>query len=220
MAPRIEGAEAELLQLDPDASKPEAIGDGCVDLDRFARDAAPLDERQRIEGAHVVQPVRELDEHDPQIAGHRHQHLAEVLGLRLGPALEREMGELADPVDEVGDRVAEPGRDMGLGGRGVLDDVMEQGGDDGLVIEAHLGEDPCDLDGMVYVGLAGGPALLAVGVGPEQEGTMDLLDLRRLQVGAGKAAEIADTRHLRPFNTQAPASPAGRGAGQARRGVW
>ena len=51
--------------------------------------------------------------------GHRHQHLAEVLGLRLGPAPEWEMGELAYSVDEFCDRLTEFGRDLRLGGRGV-----------------------------------------------------------------------------------------------------
>ena len=74
VAPRVEGAESEILELDPDASKSETIGDGSVDLERLPGDAPALVERQRIEGAHVVQPVRELDEHDSQIAGHRHQH--------------------------------------------------------------------------------------------------------------------------------------------------
>ena len=154
VAPGVECAEAEILELDADAAKPEPIGDGSVDLDRLARDAALLADLERIQGAHVVEPVRELDEHHPDIAGHRHQHLAEVLGLDLGQTLEREVRELADSVHELGYGVAETGRDLGLRGRGILDDVVEKRGDDRLVVEAHLREDLCDLQRVVDVGLA------------------------------------------------------------------
>jgi hypothetical protein len=37
--------------------------------------------RHVADGAHVVQPVGELHEDHPQILGHRHEQLAEVLGL-------------------------------------------------------------------------------------------------------------------------------------------
>ena len=163
-----------------------------------------------------MQPVRELDEHDPDVTGHRHQHLAEVLGLRLGPAPEREVGELAYPVDELGDRLAELGRDLRLGGRGVLDDVVEQRGDDGFVIEAHLREDLRDLHGMLDVGFARRPVLAVVGVGAEQEGAMDRFDLCRIEVCAGKAAEVADAEHARAFSRPASAPPAMRDASVLR----
>ena len=206
VAPRVEGSKSEIFELDADAPQPEAVCDGGVDVDGLARDAASLVERQRLEGAHVVHPVGELDEHDPQIAGHRHQHLAKVLGLRLGEALEPEMGQLADSVHELGDRVAEPGRDMRLGDRRVLHDVMEEGGDDRLVIEAHLREHLRHLHGMVDVGLARCAALSLVGVGAEQEGPVDPVDLRRLEVATGEAFEIADAEHVRDFSPCAPVS--------------
>ena len=47
----VERAEAEVLELDPDASQPEAVRDRGVDLDRLPRDAALLVERQGVEGA-------------------------------------------------------------------------------------------------------------------------------------------------------------------------
>ena len=66
---------------------------------------------------------------------------------------------------------------------------MEERSDDRLVIEAHLGEDLGDLYGMVDVGFARCTALFAVGVGAEHEGAMDGVDLGRVEVGTGKAAE-------------------------------
>ena len=216
VAPWIECLESEVLQLDSDASKPEPIGDGRVDFDRLARDAAALVQRKRIEGAHVVKAVGELDQHHPYVAGHRHQHLAEVLRLRLGPALEGEVGELAHSVDELGHGFAELGRDLRLGGRGVLDDVVEERGDDRLVIEAHVREDLRNVQGVVDVGLARSTALLAVRVCTEQEGAMDLLDLRRLEVGTGKASQIVEAEHVRLVRTPATASPAALGVDSVR----
>ena len=58
----------------------------------------------RIERAHVVQPVGELDQHDAHVARHRQQHLAEVLGLRLLGRRKLQAVELRYAVDELRDR--------------------------------------------------------------------------------------------------------------------
>jgi urocanate hydratase len=59
-----------------DAYIPVAVG-------RDSRDAAPVRRRHRVQRAHVVQPVGELDEDDADVLRHREQHLAETLGLRV-----------------------------------------------------------------------------------------------------------------------------------------
>ena len=61
----------------------------------------------RRDRAHVVQPVGELDQDDPDVRGHRDHHLAVVLGLRLVAGLEGQPGQLGDAVDEAGDLLAE-----------------------------------------------------------------------------------------------------------------
>ena len=68
---------------------------------------AALGRAQRVHGAHVVRAVGELDEDDAQVAHHRQQHLAEALGLRLLAALEADLIELGDAIDDLGDVVAE-----------------------------------------------------------------------------------------------------------------
>ena len=78
-----------------------------VDLERLARLLDLLLLRQRLERAHVVEAVGELDQDDPDVGGHRDHHLAVVLGLVLVAALEGDPGELGDAVDERGDLVAE-----------------------------------------------------------------------------------------------------------------
>ena len=78
---------------------------------------------------------------------------------------------------------------------GVLDDVVQDRGDDGLRVEVHLGKDARDLQGVVNIGFAGGSVLTVVGLRPEQIGPIDLLDLVGLQVALSEAAEIADEEH-------------------------
>jgi hypothetical protein len=82
-------------------------------------------DRQRADRAHVVSAIGELDEDDSQILRHREQHLAEALGLRLGGAVELQVIDLADAVDEQRDVVTEPLLDLGQRVRRVLDDVVQ-----------------------------------------------------------------------------------------------
>ncbi len=60
-----------------------------------------------LDRAHVVRTVGELHEDDAQVLRHREQHLAEAFGLRLGRAVETQVVDLADAVDEQRDVVAE-----------------------------------------------------------------------------------------------------------------
>jgi hypothetical protein len=54
-----------------------------------------------------VRAIREFDHDHADVADHRQQHFAEALGLRLLAVLELDLIEFADPVDEVGDHLAE-----------------------------------------------------------------------------------------------------------------
>ena len=69
---------------------PEPLRQRRVDLHRLAGDALLLLDRQGVQRAHVVEPVGELDEDDPDVLGHRQQHLSDVLGLLLFVAEGRE----------------------------------------------------------------------------------------------------------------------------------
>ena len=56
----VERLEAEFLQLDAQVVHAETIGDGRVEVERLARDAAAFLEGHHAQCAHVVQPVGEL----------------------------------------------------------------------------------------------------------------------------------------------------------------
>ncbi len=57
-----------------------------------------------------MQPVGKLDQQDPDVPGHRDDHLADVLGLGKLARLELELVELREAVDDLRDILAELSR--------------------------------------------------------------------------------------------------------------
>ena len=153
IAAGVQRFEAEILELRFHRMDAEAIGDRCVDFQRFARDRAPLRGRHGAERAHVVCTIGELDHDHADIAHHGEQHLAEGFRLRFGTTAELDLVELRDAIDQFGDFGSEPLRDFFLRGRGVLDHVVEDGRDDRLRIEVQVRQNVGDRHGMRDVGL-------------------------------------------------------------------
>ena len=184
VAHRVEVLEREILQLQVERVEAQPVGDRRVDVERLARDALAVQRRHRIERAHVVQPVGELDQDDAHVARHREQHLAEALGLQLLARVELDLVELRHAVDHVGDRPAERRLDLGLGDGGVLHHVVQQRGGEPLRVDAPLRQDARDRERMRDVRLARLAVLAAVGGLGELERALDELDVRRRQVVA------------------------------------
>ena len=128
--------------------------------------------RQRVDRAHVVQAVGELDQDDPDVRGHRDHHLAVVLGLGL-VAGEGDAGELRDAVDELGDLVAEALADLVERRARVLDGVVQERGAQRLGVEAQAGADLRHLDRVDDEVLARLAALVGVVLAGEEEGALD-----------------------------------------------
>jgi hypothetical protein len=106
------------------------------------------------QGPHVVQPVGQLDDQDPPVVGHGHEHLADrgrLLGL-LG--VELEAVELGHAVDDEGHGLRRSPSMTSSGEPGVLHGVVQQGGGHGLGVEAQVGHDAGHGDGVGDVGLA------------------------------------------------------------------
>ena len=174
--------EGQLLQLAVERVQAEPVRDRRVDLERLARDAPALLRIDRVQRAHVVQPVGELDQDDAHVARHRQQHLAEVLGLRLLGRGELELVELGDAVDQVGDDGAEALDQLLLGDARVLEHVVQQRGLDRVGVELPVGEDLGDGERVRDVGLAAAAELAEVRIVGEAEGVVDLLHVARRQV--------------------------------------
>mmetsp|Transcript_47513 Transcript_47513/g.153570 ORF Transcript_47513/g.153570 Transcript_47513/m.153570 type:complete len:281 (+) Transcript_47513:391-1233(+) len=180
---------------------------------------------------HVVQPVRQLDNHDAPVLGHRYEHGAQVLRLLVGVRDERlhrlrlrrldaashaaaaaaaaeqcagrsvalglvrgadhlrQLGDLCLALDNLAHRRAEERLDGRKVELRVLDRVVQQPGDERLLVHRGAREDRRHLDRVGDVGLAAA-ALLAV---VRQEGGLQrepqLLLRRRAQVRR-EAAEV------------------------------
>ena len=102
-----------------------------------------------------MQAVRELDEDDAHVLGHRHEEPLQVARLvvavlvRGGRVDLRDLGDLRLALDDAPHRRAEAPLDVVEADRvGVLDGVVEQARDERLGVHAHLCQDARDLDGV------------------------------------------------------------------------
>src|SRR4051794_20530910 len=166
---RVQRLEREVLELPLDRVDTEAVRERRVDLQGLLRLVDLLLLRHRLQRAHVVEAVGELDQDDPDVRGPRDHHLAVVLGLRLVARLEGDAGELGDAVDEAGDLLAERGAHLLERGAGVLDRVVEQRRAQRLRVEAHARADLRHADGMGDEVLARLAALVGVVLAGEHE---------------------------------------------------
>ena len=180
---RVEVAERGILELDLHPVDAEPVGERRVDVERLGGDARPALVRHVVEGAEVVEPVGQLDEHHPDVARHGDDELAHVLGLRLFARLELQLGELGQAANEEGDLVSELGLDLVQRRVGVFDRVVKEGRAEAVDIELEVGGDAGNLDRVDDVGVAA-LALLPLMLGHrETEGAVE-----ECEVGTGVIA--------------------------------
>ena len=157
---RVHGREGEVLELPLQGVHAQPVGQRRVDLEGLARLALLGLLLDVAQGAHVVQPVGELDDQDPDVLAHRDDHLADGLGLRGVAVLD--LVELGDAVDEQRDLVAEVGAQLVEGVRRVLDRVVQQGGHEGRLGHADVRQDRGHRQRVGDVGVAALAGLAAV----------------------------------------------------------
>ena len=174
--------EREVLEFPLNRTHAESIGKRRVDLHGLARleDAPVL--AQRHEGAHVMEPVGELDDDDANVVAHRHEHLAQVVDLRMAERLDLEAVDLGDAVDELGDGIAELLAHVLERVLGILDRIVQDGRAQGVAIHAKVGQDDCDFDGMHDERLAGLAKLALVSAFRKEVGLLDRLTIFVIQV--------------------------------------
>ena len=179
---RIQRREPQVLQLQTHGVETQAIGDGHIDVQGLAGNAAALVGTHETQRAHIVKPVGQLDEDHPDIPHHGQQHFAQILGLRLSPAFELDLGELGDAIHQLGDFLTENLRQLVFGHAGILDHIVENGGGNRFVIETHFRHDTGHRQWMGDIGIAGLAALLLVGIGAQQKRPVNLLHMIRRHV--------------------------------------
>ena len=189
---RMQRLEREVLELPLECVDAEPVRERCVDLERLLRLLHLLLLAEVLDLAQVVETVGELDQDHAHVFRHRDDQLAVVLGLGLLAALELHAGQLRDALDELRDLVAELGAHVVELDIGVLDDVVEEGGGDRLVVELELGADLGGAPGVQHELLAR-PALLSlVGLSGEGKGPRDQVAVDVRVVGRDVRDQLID----------------------------
>ena len=93
--------ERQILQLPLEPSNAKPIGERGIDLARFPSNPLTLFFLEGTNGAHVVDPIRQLHQHNPNVTGHRHKHPTQIFGLCLGAVVEMNSSELGDPLHQL-----------------------------------------------------------------------------------------------------------------------
>ena len=130
--------EAEILEFRLDLVQSQAVSQWCVDIERLSRNLILLVGRLRVEGAHVVQTVADLNEDHADIVAHRQQQLFEVLCLCRGLLTEDTTRDLRQTVDDLCYLCAEDVLDILYGVVGILHHVVEQCRADTCRAESYL----------------------------------------------------------------------------------
>src|SRR5690606_38010473 len=133
-AHRIDSLKAQFFHFHADAVQTQAVGNGGVNIEGFAGNAAALFRFQRTEGAQVVQTVGQFDQNHTDVFGHGHGHLLEVFRLLVFFAFEIDVGELGNTVNQVGDDITELTGQSGFGYPGVFNHIMQHGGHQALMV--------------------------------------------------------------------------------------
>jgi len=202
----VQDLEGQVLQLLAHPLHPHPPGQRREDVHRLARLLHLLFGAHRLDGAHVVQPVGQLDQDHPQILGHRHEQLAEILGLLGLGRGELQVGQLGDAIDQVGHVIAELRRDVLPGRASILDRVVQKRGDDGRIVQPHFREDRGDGDGMGEIGLAGMAVLPFVHPAAIVIGRADQLCIGAGVIVADQRDQVFDVDHSAPQTPDIPRS--------------
>jgi hypothetical protein len=203
---RLEVLEAEVLELHLHPLDAQPVGHRRVDLPGLPGDPLLLLARHVLERPHVVHAVGQLDEDDPDVAGHRQEHLAEVLRLPLLPGVPGDLAELGDPVDQHLDLLPEQPADVLGGGAGVLDAVMEQTGADRGDVQPQIGDDLGDAERVDDVRLARPPELSGVAFGRELVAAPDETGVGACVVALDRLADCLGFVHSGGHSVRAAAS--------------
>ena len=175
VAHRVEVVEAAVLQFLLDVQNAQTVGDGGVDLHGLAGLVPALLLGPGVAGPHIVQPVAELDDHDPHVLAHGQQHLAQVFGLLLLDAGKLDLGQLGDAVHQQGHLGPKGRLDLLDGDGGILHHVVQQGGGDALGVHPQVQHQPGHRQRVADIGLAAAAAGVLVGLVGHAVGLFDHL---------------------------------------------
>ena len=147
----VQVSEGKVVKLPLEFPDAQAVRQWGIYVQRFLRDAPSLLFGQRVQRAHVVQPVCQFNEDHANVFGHGHQHLAEAFGIEVfryddagpigtGRAIIHAL-QLGDAVHQAGYVGAEAGVQLFNIHPAVLQHVVQQSRLDGVGVEIEVGKD-------------------------------------------------------------------------------
>ena len=154
--------------------------------------------RPGVAGAHIVQPVAQFDDHDPDVLAHGQQHFAQVLGLLLLDAGKLDLGQLGDAVHQQGHFGPKGRLDLVDGDGRVLHHVVEQGGGDALGVHAQVQHQPRHRQRMADIGLAAAAAGVLVGLVRHAVGLFDHVHVVGPAAGLDRLGQLVISDDLGP----------------------
>ena len=193
----IQDPEAEVVQFLLDPVDPQAMREWRVDVSRLLGDPSRRLLLHVLERPHVVETVGELDEQGTDVLRHRHQHLAEALGLTLPDGVELDLGELREPFHEEEHLLAEQAPQLLGCGEGILDGVVQEARRDGHLVHPHVHQDSRDLQGVNEVGLPRESLLPLVNLGGKHVGALQHGEITARVVFQDAVGDIVEAQHAR-----------------------
>ena len=174
--------EAQVFQVALHHVQAQAVGQGRVDVHGFLGNALLLVAFLKVERAHVVQAVGQLDHKNPHVVAHGQDHFADVLCLGFFLVFKSDLADLGDAVHNVGYFFAKIFVQLFNGGLGVFHRIVQQPGRDGGLVKTHLSQNAGHSQRVGKVRFARKAGLPRVGGGRKH---IRLLD--EFQIGIGIA---------------------------------
>ena len=187
--------ERQILQFTINVVETQAVRDRHIDFQCLACDAPAFLGRHRVQRAHIVQTVGELDENDAHVAGHGQQHFAEILGLLLDLTLEFDLVEFGQTINQCCDWGAKALDQFIFLDVLILHHVVEQRRHDGLCVELPIGTDFGHGDGVRDIRLAGFAHLTQMHFIREAVGFLDFFQFGWVQVLGQPVDQLGNGSH-------------------------
>ena len=80
---RLEIFQRQIIQLYLDLGDTKSLGDGSIDIHRLLRFLFLLLRLHVLQSTHIVEPVRKLDQNNPNILCHGQKHFSQILRLQF-----------------------------------------------------------------------------------------------------------------------------------------
>ena len=157
---RLRILQSQVIQLCLDLGNTEPLRNGRIDVHGLPGLFFLLLRAHKLECSHVVEPVCQLDDNDPDILRHGQEHLTQIFRLHLqligGVG---QLSQLSDAIHEKGHFLAELLPDLLVCHGRILHHIMEHTRHNGLFVHLQICQDNSHPERMYDIGLTGFSAL-------------------------------------------------------------